>query len=79
MKLSRRIFIKLSTTAAAGGGALTGPATDASAASVMVAQAMSPTPSGFNPADPSLKYDLVVAGGDVLDPSVRRTCRLRSR
>lgn len=26
-------------------------------------------PSGFNPADPALRFDLVVAGGEVLDPS----------
>ncbi len=26
-------------------------------------------PIGFNPSDPNLKYDLVIAGGDVLDPS----------
>src|SRR2546427_8369157 len=26
-------------------------------------------PMGFNPGDPSLKYDLVIAGGEVLDPS----------
>jgi dihydroorotase len=26
-------------------------------------------PRGFNPADPALKYELVVANGDVLDPS----------
>jgi len=28
-------------------------------------------PVGFNPADPALKFDLVIANGDVLDPSQR--------
>lgn len=70
MELSRRNFIKLSTTAtaAAAGAALTGPA-GAEAAPTMVAQAMGPTPHGFNPSDPALKFDLVIAGGEVLDPS----------
>ena len=77
MDLSRRGFIKLSAGAAAAGGALAGAAGDAPAAAragapVMLAQAGRPGPLGFDPADPALKYELVVANGDVLDP-VQRT------
>jgi dihydroorotase len=32
---------------------------------------MPPAPLGFNPADPALKFDLVIANADVLDPSQR--------
>ena len=75
MDLSRRGFIKLSAGAAAAGGTLAG-AGDASAASAarrprrpqLVAQAGTPAPLGFDPADPALKYELVIANGDVLDP-----------
>jgi dihydroorotase len=76
MDLSRRGFIKLSAGAAAVGGALSGPG-DASAvppagarldAPVLLAQAGAPAPLGFNPADASLKYELVIANGEVLDP-----------
>ena len=70
MDVSRRDLIKLGTTAAAAGGFL--------AAQVAQAQtpaggalAMQPAPVGFNPADPALKFDLVIANGDVLDPSQR--------
>src|SRR5207249_5835748 len=40
-------------------------------APVQLAQAGggAPSPRGFDPADPALKYELVVANGDVLDPS----------
>jgi dihydroorotase len=35
----------------------------------MLAQAAgAPVPSGFNPADPALRFDLVIANADVLDP-----------
>lgn len=68
MDLSRRGFLKLSTTAAAGGSVL-GPLGTAPAALPLVAQAGRPVPTGFDPADPSLKFELVIAGGDVLDPS----------
>ncbi len=69
MEVSRRTFLKLSTTAAAAGAGLAGPAGEAPAAPpTLLAQASAPTPSGFNPADPALKFDLVIAGGDVLDP-----------
>jgi dihydroorotase len=67
MDLSRRHFL-FSTTAAAAGTAISGPAT-AQPAPVRVAQAGRPAPRGFDPADPSLKYELVIAGGEVLDPS----------
>jgi len=74
MDLSRRGFIKLSASAAAAGGALGGSAVDAAtrtAAPIQLAQAGRPGPLGFDPADPALKYDLVVANGDVLDPESR--------
>ncbi len=69
MHLSRRHFLLSTTaTAAAAGAAISGPAT-AQSGPVRVAQAGSPAPRGFDPADPSLKYELVIAGGEVLDPS----------
>src|SRR5437899_634216 len=65
MDLSRRDFLASGTLAA--GVSLTGaPA----AAPVMLAQA-GPAPRGFDPADVTLKYDLVIANADVLDPSQR--------
>src|SRR6266404_3370813 len=74
MELSRRGFIKLSAGAAAAGGTLAG-AGDVAAmptapldAPRLLAQAGTPAPLGFNPADASLKYELVIANGDVLDP-----------
>jgi dihydroorotase len=58
MELSRRDFIA-SGAAAAG-------------TPFMVAQASgAPSPVGFNPADPALRFDLVIANADVLDPSQR--------
>ncbi|HYB44705.1 MAG TPA: twin-arginine translocation signal domain-containing protein, partial [Candidatus Methylomirabilis sp.] len=66
MDVSRRDFIKLSTSAAAAGGL---GAAVAEAAPVMTAQLAAPAPRGFDPADPALKYELVIAGGEVLDPS----------
>jgi dihydroorotase len=69
MGLSRRDFI-LSTTAAAAGAAVAGPA-ETQAAQLQLAQATGPSPRGFDPADPALKYELVVANGEVLDPSQR--------
>jgi dihydroorotase len=68
MDVSRRDFIKLSTSAAVAGGTLAAQAAG-EAAPVLLAQAGAPMPMGFNPADPALKYDLVIAGGEVLDPS----------
>jgi dihydroorotase len=67
MDLSRRDFLA-SSSAAAAGGALAGPAH--AQAQMHVAQAGGvPSPRGFDPADATLKYELVVANGDVLDPS----------
>ncbi|HZP35469.1 MAG TPA: twin-arginine translocation signal domain-containing protein [Methylomirabilota bacterium] len=34
-----------------------------------------PAPLGFNPADASLRYELVIANGDVLDPVQRKRAR----
>ncbi len=65
MDLSRRDFLATGTAVAAS-GALAGPAP--AQTPVQLAQA-SPMPRGFDPADPALKYELVVANGDVLDPS----------
>ena len=68
MDLSRRDF--LVSGSAAAGGALAGPAH--APAPVVLAQATgAPAPRGFDPADPGLKYELVVANGNVLDPSQR--------
>jgi dihydroorotase len=65
MDLSRRDFLATGTAAAA--ASLAGaPA----AAPVMLAQA-GPAPRGFDPADTALKYDLVIANADVLDPAQR--------
>ena len=66
MDLTRRAFLTAST-AAAGAGLVA----QAGAPPVALAQAATPrpTPSGFDPADPALKFELVVAGGEVLDPS----------
>src|SRR2546430_3690676 len=65
MDLTRRDFLASGPLAA--GATLTGtPATTP----VMLAQA-GPTPRGFDPADATLRYDLVIANADVLDPSQR--------
>jgi dihydroorotase len=67
MDLSRRDFLA-SSTAAAATGALAGSAQ--AQTPTLVAQAVgAPAPRGFDPADPALKYELVIANGDVLDPS----------
>jgi len=67
MELSRRDFL-LSGTAAAAGTAMTGVASDQTGP-IQIAQVAGPSPRGFTPADPGLKFELVVAGGQVLDPS----------
>jgi len=67
MELSRRDFI-LSTTAA---GVAAAAAASAQPAPIQIAQATGPSPRGFDPADPGLKYELVIANGDVLDPAQR--------
>jgi dihydroorotase len=64
--LSRRQFLASSTAAA--GATLAG--TPAAAAPVLVAQA-TPAPRGFDPGDPALKFDLVIANADMLDPGSR--------
>src|SRR5438445_13686861 len=66
MDLSRRDFLASGTLAA--GASLAGAPSAAAAAPVMLAQA-GPAPRGYDPADPALKYDLVIANADVLDPS----------
>ena len=69
MDVSRRDLLKLGTTAtAAAGGLLTAQAAQAQAP-MRGSQMAQPAPIGFNPADPALKFDLVIAGGDVLDLS----------
>jgi len=67
MDVSRRAFL-LSGTAAAAGSAMSA-AGSAQASPVLLAQAGAPTPRGFSPSDATLKFELVVAGGEVLDPS----------
>ncbi|HEX9420697.1 MAG TPA: amidohydrolase/deacetylase family metallohydrolase [Methylomirabilota bacterium] len=69
MDVSRRDLIKLGTTVAAGGLLAAQPAQAQAPASG--GQIVQPAPVGFNPADPALKFDLVIANGDVLDPSQR--------
>ena len=69
MTLSRRDFLVSTTTAAA--GTTIGASSAAPARPTLVAQAGAVAPRGFTPGDPALKYELVVAGGDVLDPSQR--------
>ena len=67
MEMSRRDFI-VSSAAAAGVPFADGA--PAAAGSVVLAQAAgAPAPAGFNPSDPALRFDLVLAGADVLDPS----------
>jgi dihydroorotase len=65
MDLSRRDFIVTGSVAAAGA---VSPA-QAQAPILLAQGASAPAPRGFDPNDPALKYELVVANGDVLDPS----------
>jgi dihydroorotase len=67
MDISRRNLL-FSTAAAASAAAATGLDVYARPAAAQVAQA-GPVPRGFDPADPGLKYELVIANGEVLDPS----------
>lgn len=69
MPLSRRTFLKLSTAATVAGATLGVHPGAGPAEPLVVAQAARPTPIGFNPTDPALRFDLVIAGGEVLDPS----------
>jgi imidazolonepropionase-like amidohydrolase len=66
MGISRRRFL---TSTAVAGAALAAHGAGVQGTPLHPAQGMTPKPTGFNPADPALKYDLVIAGGDVLDPS----------
>src|SRR5262245_12572543 len=81
MDLSRRDFIRRTSVAAgtaAGASLSAAGAADAAARAafpVQLAQA-APAPRGFNPSDPGLKYELVIANGDVLDPSQRLRGRM---
>ena len=68
MDVSRRNFI-VSTSAVAAGATLAAQTPASAAAPVLLAQAGAPAPHGFDPKDPALKYDLVIANGEVLDPS----------
>src|SRR4030095_12827339 len=68
MDLSRRDFLA-SGTAAAASGALAGPAAHAQAPMQLAQTAGAPSARGFDPTDPALRYELVIANGDVLDPS----------
>jgi dihydroorotase len=69
MDVSRRDFIKIGTSAAS--GAVAGAAvTQASAQAPQLLTATGrPLARGFDPDDPNLRFDLVVANGEVIDPS----------
>ena len=70
MGVSRRDFIVSTSAAAAGATLAAQPSTvDARSTPLLLAQAGAPAPHGFDPKDPALKYDLVIANGEVLDPS----------
>src|SRR5947199_94884 len=66
MDLSRRDFIVSGSVAAAGA---VSPAQAQAPIQLAQAGGGAPSPRGFDPADPALRYELVVANGDVLDPS----------
>jgi len=68
MDVSRRDFIRLGTSAAVT-TTVVAQAGGAQPAPVLLAQSGQPLPMGFDPADPRLKFDLVIANGEVLDPS----------
>lgn len=72
MDISRRGF--LASTAVAG-AALAAHVAGAEGIPEQSGQGMTPKPAGFNPNDPALKYDLVIAGGDVMDPSQKLRAR----
>jgi dihydroorotase len=67
MDVSRRHFL-VSGGALAAGGALTDVA-HAQPAALLAQAPGAPAPRGFDPADPALKYELVIANGDALDPA----------
>jgi dihydroorotase len=66
MDVSRRDFLASGALAV---GTTTIASTRPSDANMVLAQASEPVPRGFNPADPALKYDLVIANADLLDPA----------
>src|SRR5919202_2040127 len=72
MTISRRDFLGNAVAAAA-----TVSATSADAAPAQPGGAKGPGgfPLAFDPKDPNLKYDLVVAGGTVIDPSQKLHAR----
>ena len=81
MDLSRRDFIRNTSIAAgtaAGASLSAAGAADAAARAAVPMQVAqgAPVPRGFNPADPGLKYELLIANGDVLDPSQRLRGRM---
>src|SRR6185295_9218144 len=67
MDLSRRDFIVSGSVAAAAGAV--SPAQAQGPVQLAQAGGGPPSPRGFDPNDPALKYELVIANGDVLDPS----------
>ena len=67
MDVSRRGFLVSGTSAA--GATLLAQAVTQPALAQPAPPALRPVPVGFNPADPALKFDSVLAGGTVLDPS----------
>ena len=67
MDVSRRGFLVSGTSAA--GATLLAQAVTPPALAQPAAPGSRPVPVGFNPADPALKFDSVIAGGTVLDPS----------
>src|SRR5215510_16540287 len=69
MGVSRRDFIVSTSAAAAATLAAPPSVVDARSNPLLVAQAGAPAPHGFDPQDKALKYDLVIANGEVLDPS----------
>ena len=73
MTVSRREFLAGIAIAAMAAAAPALPA--AAAAKPGAAAGPSGLPLAFDPKDPNLKYDLLVAGGTVIDPSQRLHAR----
>ena len=69
MDVSRRDFIRIGTSAASGAVA-SAAVTQASAQAPQLLTATGrPLARGFDPDDPNLRFDLVIANGEVIDPS----------
>jgi hypothetical protein len=66
MDVSRREFLVSGTSAA--GATMLAQAVTQPALAQPATPGSKPVPVGFNPAGPALKFDLVIAGGTVLDP-----------